>query len=198
MLAELDLPGIERIGAVQQRRVVEVQVPGFEAGLAQDLGAEAARIVIRGSLHGDSRRDEFLEPLRALYDAGEPVDFVADIITATEIHQVLVERLEVEEVAGSADTFEYLLLLRQYVPPPEPETGPGLDLGFDALPEVDLGIELDALDLLDGLELPDLLSMPNLSDPTPPLRGVLDGVSGALGQLEGLGGAFDALFGEEP
>ncbi len=118
MLSAFDLPGIERIGALQQRRVVEVPVPGFSAGLTQDLGADAARIVVHGSLHGDSQRDEFLEPLRALYDAGEPVDFVADIVTATEIHQVLLERLRVEEVAGSTDTFRYTLCLRQYVTPP--------------------------------------------------------------------------------
>jgi hypothetical protein len=194
MLGEMDLPGIERIGALQERRVVELEVPGFEAGLTQDLGSHAARILIQGSLHGDTARDELLEALRAMYDAGEPTDFVADIVTATEVHQVLVERLQVEEVADAADSFRYLLWLRQYVPPPEPETG--LDLGLEGLPEIDLGIELDALDLLDALELPDLLSVPNLSDPTPPLRGVLDGVSGALSDLDGIAAGMDELFGD--
>ena len=46
------------------------------------------------------------------------------------------------------------------------------------------------------MELPELLSVPDLSDPTPPLRGILGEVNDALGNLGDLGSRLDALFGD--
>ena len=198
MLAELDIPGIQRIGAIQARRVIDTPVPGLAGGLSQDLGAESARIMIEGSLAGDEPRDGFLESVRELFDAGEPVDFVADIITATEIFQVMIENLQVDELANSSNPFRYQLLLHQYVPPPEPETGgfgdgfPGVDeLGLD----LDLGLDLEAENLFDVLEIPDLLSIPDFGDPTPPLNNVLEGVSSSLEGLGSISDDLSSLFG---
>ncbi|MCP5152179.1 MAG: hypothetical protein H6983_23895 [Ectothiorhodospiraceae bacterium] len=194
MLGELEVPGIQRIGVTQRRRLVDVPIPGLEGGLTQDLGAEAACLVVEGTLAGDERRDAFLESVRGIYDSGEPADFVADIVTATEIFQVMVVDLAVDEHAGSTDPFAYRLVLRQYVPPPEPPSGP--DLGFDGLDDLDAALDLEAGDLFDLMELPELLSVPDLSDPTPPLRGILGEVGDALGNLGDLGSRMDALFGD--
>ncbi len=50
--------------------------------------------------------------------------------------------------------------------------------------------------MFDALQVPDLLgSIPELSDPTPPLKNVLDGVTSALAPVSGVGSALTDLFG---
>jgi hypothetical protein len=188
MLGEYEVPGIQRIGTAQARELVEIRVPGLEGSYHQDLGSRAALVVIEGTLAGDDPRDGFLTAVRAALDAGEPVDFVADIVTATTIEKVHVADLRVVEVAGSADSFRYVLALAQHTdPPPEPDAGLG-DLADQIADE--------AGSMFDALQVPDLLgSIPELSDPTPPLKGVLDGVTGALAPVSGVGSALTDLFG---
>ena len=186
MLGEFEVPGIQRIGTAQARALVEIRVPGLEGSYHQDLGSDAALIVIEGTLAGDDPRDGFLSSVRAALDAGEPVDFVADILSATTIEQVHVANLQVTEVAGSADSFRYTLALAQHTEPP-PDPAPE-DLAGD--------IAAEAGALFDALQVPDLLgSIPELSDPTPPLQGVLDGVTGALGPVADVSTALTELFG---
>jgi hypothetical protein len=186
MLGEYEVPGIQRIGTAQTRDLVEIRVPGLEGSYHQDLGSRAAMIVIEGTLAGDDPRDGFLTAVRAALDAGDPVDFVADIVTATVIEKVHVADLRVVEVAGSADSFRYTLALRQHTdPPPEP-----------ALDDLAGDIADEAGSLFDALQVPDLLgSIPELSDPTPPLKNVLDGVTSALAPVSDVGSALTDLFG---
>jgi hypothetical protein len=182
MIGEWAVPRIERIGTVDRRRLARLSVPGLAGDLHHDLGSHSLAVEIEGSLNGDAERDEFLTNVREPFLAGDPLTFVADIATATQLEQVVIEGLEVEEVNDAARSFRYRIRIRQYVEPPEP---PPLvdDLGLE------LGAELDQLaDLgLAGLELPNLLGdIPSIGDPTPPLREALSGVSGALSPLHGM------------
>jgi hypothetical protein len=194
MLGDYAVPGIQRIGTVEARELVEVPVPGLEGSYHQDLGSGAIGIVIEGTLAGDDARDDFLGKLRPLLAAGDPVDFVADILTATSIEQVLLADLTVAEVAGTVHTFRYSLVLAQHVEPPP--SGSGADLGFDDLSDLNDQLASEAGALAGAMQVPDLLgSIPELKDPTPPLSGVTDGVKGALDQLSGVSGAITDLFG---
>jgi hypothetical protein len=194
MLGEYEIPGIQRIGAVEEKNLVRVDVPGLAGSYHQDLGSESAGILIEGTLAGDDARDNFLTDLREKFKTGEPVDFVADITTATEIDQVLVKELKVVEAAGEADTFRYRIMLAQYVPPPPPPSV--ADMGFGDLTDLNLDLELEALDLFDLLQLPDLLSIPDFGDPTVPLKTILDGVKGTLSALDAPAQAIKELFRE--
>jgi hypothetical protein len=185
MIGEYEVPGIQRIGVVERRNLLPIHVPGLAGSYHQDLGMASARIVIEGTLAGDEARDGFLEAVREKLAKGEPVEFVADIVTATEIEQVLIANLDVEEVAGSADTFRYAITLAQYVEPPPPPADPQLE---DAL-----GAE--AQDLFDIGKLPEMLSAPDFGNPVPPLSGTIDGAKGALGSLSGIGSQLTDLFG---
>ena len=50
--------------------------------------------------------------------------------------------------------------------------------------------------MFDAMQVPDLLgSIPELKDPTPPLKDVLDGVTGALGPVSDVSAALTSLFG---
>jgi hypothetical protein len=186
MIGNWEVPRIERIATREQRRIARLSIPGLEGDLQQELGASSLTIEIIGSLHGDEARDQFLESLRQPFRAGDPVTFTADILTATELEQVLIEALDVEEVAGAADSFGYRIVLRQYVEPPEPpplldELGAELDAELGSLADLGLG----------GLELPDLLGdLPSLSNPVEPIQPALEGVRAAT---QGLSGLLDGL-----
>lgn len=188
MIGEYEIPMIERIGTVEGRHLVEVSVPGLAGSYHQDLGSAPVAIRIEGTLAGDDNRDSFLAAVRDKFKAGDPVDFVADITTATEVEQVLIADLKVLEVAGSSDTFRYAITLTQHVEPPQPAAA-----GWGGL---DQALDLEAGELFDVMQLPDLLgSVPEFKDPTPPLRATLDGVKTALEGLGGVSGALTDLFG---
>ncbi|MEM8960467.1 MAG: hypothetical protein AAGD38_03230 [Acidobacteriota bacterium] len=191
MVGGWEVPSIEAIRVLEHRRLARFAVPGLDGMLQQDLGAGGLCIEIRGSLSGDEARDTFLEALQEAFRAAEPVSFSADIITATELEQVLIEHFDVREVNISDRAFEYRIVLRQYVEPPEPS------LGLDDLSTPELDADLDFLaDLgLDGLDLPDLLiDLPAISDPVEPVRPALEGVRQAVGGLgDLLGGLSDTL-----
>jgi hypothetical protein len=155
------------------------------------MNAAPTRIAIRGSLFGDEKRDEFLGKVRERFRAGEPVTFVADIITATEVQYVLIETMHFAESGELPDETSYFLVLRESPPPPPPpDPLGGLDAGLlDAAGDL-LDTVTGALDALDALA-----NLPELQDPTPPLEGVIDGVSSALEGLGDVTSAISDLFG---
>jgi len=170
MLGEYELVGVLAIESAEQRSLVEHQVPGLAGNYIQDMGTAPNQLTISGTRHGDEDRDDFLNAVREIFNAGEPTTFVADINTATEVTDVVIEDLQIAEVAGSADSFHYRFSLRKYIEPPEP---PPTGL-------LDAGILADAASLANALEVLDALgNLPNLSDPTKPLSGALDKVAGA-------------------
>lgn len=191
MLGDWEIPHIAAIRSAERRAFAELPVPGRAGSVFQDLDAGPVRLAIEGSLYGDEARDAFLEEVRGKFRAGEPVTFVADIVTATEVQYVIVEELRFEESGVRPDQIDYYLLLRESPPPPPPpDPLGGLDAGL--LDQAGSFLDsvtgaLDALDMLAGL--------PELRDPTPPLRGTLDGVRSALEGLGGVTGALEGLFG---
>jgi hypothetical protein len=190
ILDDWEIPRIEVIRITEHRVLAEHSIPGRQGSLFQDLGTRPATIVIIGSLAGDEVRDQFLQSVREKFQAGSPVTFTADITTATQIQYVVIEDMRFEEIAGSPDSFRYVILLRESPPPPPPS----------GLPDLDAGLLDQALDLVNDIgdltNLLDTLSIPNLRDPTPPLRDALGQVKMAL---DGLGQAsivLNELFGE--
>jgi hypothetical protein len=185
MIGEYEVPGLERIGARERRRLAEIPVPGLGGSYHQDLGAHPLVLRLEGSLHGDENRDGFLEKVREMQAAGDPVDFVADIVTATSIEKMIVAGLEAEESSAHPDTFRYAITLVQYTePPPDPEPGDPAD---------DIAAEADLLS--DVMEIPDLLGAPDFGDPTPPLQATLDEFKSVMDGLGDLGSAAADLFG---
>lgn len=195
MVGSWEVPRIERIWSYEARRVGLLPVPGLSGDLQQDLGKGALTVEIQGSLHGDEARDTFLEELRDKFYAAEPVDFVADIVHDAVLEQVLILAFEVEEVAGSTDSFRYRLVLREYTEPPEPPGLGGLDAGFGLDVDADLGLDVDlGLDLLD---LPGLLgSVPEIGDLLAPVEQAAAGLRATLEQAGDILSPLGDLLGD--
>jgi hypothetical protein len=180
MLDSWEIPRIERIAAFDARRLVAFPVAGLMGDLHQDLGKSALAVEIEGSLSSDEARDEFLTELRGKYEAGEPIDFVADITKDSKLEQVLVAAFHVEEMAGRPDWFRYRMILREYTEPPPPPSPAGLDedFGVDVDAELDLDVDLG----LDMLDLPGLLAdVPKLDDFLSPIETAAQSLKDTLG-----------------
>jgi outer membrane protein OmpA-like peptidoglycan-associated protein len=121
LLDDLELPLAQCIDVEDQRALVRHAVPGLDGDLLQEMGRRAARVAVTGVVAGTEAR-EGLEALRVRLRGAQPVDFVADVATATRVTRVLVEKLDVRELAGRPERFEYAFLLREYVPPPPRQT----------------------------------------------------------------------------
>lgn len=185
MLGEFALEGIEYIEALESRALVEHRVPGLAGNYLQDMGSVPDAIVIEGSRYGDDARDGFLSGIRGIFNKGEPTTFVADINTATDITDVVIEDFQAAESSDS-QSFRYMLRLRKYVPPPEPPATSLLDTGI-------LGDALGALGAMDILD--SLVSIPDIADPTTALKGAMDGVKGATSGLSGATAPLTKIFG---
>lgn len=127
MLDDFELPLVQSLRTEEDQVWVEHGVPALEGSLFQRLGRAPTRVLIHGAA-ADDESLAHLERLRQLFQAAAPVPFVADIMTATRVTQVLVADLAVREVAGKPQQFHYWITLLEYVPTPDPiEPPPPVD-----------------------------------------------------------------------
>lgn len=193
VLGDWEIPHIEAIQSLENRSFVELQVPGRAGSLFQDMNAAPIHVAIWGSLYGDETRNDFLETLREKFNAGEPVTFVADITTATEIQYVIIEAMRMTESAAHPDQMDYYFILKESPPPPPPPDPLG---GLDTSLLDEAGNFLDsvtgALDVIDGLG-----SIPDIGDPTPRVRAAMDQAAGATTGLQNAATLLSTLFSDE-
>lgn len=112
MLAEIELKTIQEISTTEGRALAKHKIPGMDGYVFQNLGRKPTKVMFSGILFGEKAKED-LEKLWTKFKAGEPVSFVADITTTTDISQVLIEDLKVNEVAGKPDQFRYSAVLRE-------------------------------------------------------------------------------------
>lgn len=120
MLGDLELQQVQEIELAGDRVLARHRVPGLEGDFLQGLGRRGSRIVVCGVLSG-AESGEKLGELREKFRAAEPVSFVSDVATATRVEGVVIEEMEVREVAGRPERFAYSFVLREYTEPPETE-----------------------------------------------------------------------------
>jgi outer membrane protein OmpA-like peptidoglycan-associated protein len=123
ILDQLELEQVQKVEAEEQESVAQHSVPALEGDFLQDLGRRAVRITLSGVLTGPDAGDG-LKQLREKFRNTQPVSFIADIATATSVGQVLLESLDVRELAGKPERFEYGIALREFIPPPVPNIQP--------------------------------------------------------------------------
>ncbi len=188
-----EIPHIAAIETLERRDFVELRVPGMTGSLLQDLAAQPTRVEIRGSVFGDDDKDAFLNEVRSRFAAGDPITFVGDIVTATEVQYVVIETLHVEETGTRPDQLAFHMILRESPPPPPPGNPLGdLDAGLLDQAAGFADSVAGAAGLVDDLAgaISALGDIPSFGDPTPPLTGALGAVTTAT---DGLGDATGPL-----
>jgi hypothetical protein len=140
MLDDLELPQVQEITTLDRRVLAEHKPHGMAGSLLQNLGRRPTRLTLWGVAGGPEAKS-FVEELDGKFRSGEPLPFTADIVADAEIEQMIIDDLRVQELAGRPERFAYILTLREYLEPVEPEE----TLAIDA------DILNDAQGLIEGL-----------------------------------------------
>lgn len=128
LIGDLELTEVRDIRVQQSRKLAAHAIPGWDGDLVQDLGEASARIDLTGIVTGDDAGTR-IEALRTAFASAEPQDFAASAAVATDIEQVLPERLDVTQSGTAPGAYGFAMSLRRHVPPPPPSIG-GFDAGF--------------------------------------------------------------------
>ena len=146
MLDDLELPQVQEITTYDRRMLAEHKPPGMAGSLLQNLGRRPGSLVLWGVKTGPDAL-AFIEDLNGKFRTGDPLPFVADIIADAAVAQMIIDDLQWQELAGKPDRYAYVLTLREYIEPVEPEDTSFLesDILDDAQGLID--------DLLDGLDI---------------------------------------------
>ncbi len=151
MLDDIELPQVQEIRSVEKRVLAEHKPPGMQGSLLQNMGRRPMRLLLSGVKTGPDVLD-FVEQLDGKFKHGEPLSFVADIVTDTEIEQIVIDDLKWQELAGKPQRYAYVLVLREYIEPTEPEDVSALDANIGDAAQGLMDDLIEGLDL--GLNLP--------------------------------------------
>lgn len=151
MLGDIELPQVQEIRSVEKRVLAEHKPPGMQGSLLQNMGRRPMWLLLSGVKTGPDVL-EFVEQLDNKFKEGEPLSFVADIVTDTEIEQIVIDDLKWQEIAGKPQRYAYVLVLREYIEPTEPEDASVLDADISDVAQGLMDGLIDGLDL--GLDLP--------------------------------------------
>ena len=146
MLAGTELPQVQQISTADLRALAEHKPPGRDGSLLQNLGRAPTTITLSG-VATDPKALELVATLKRDLRTGSAVPFVADITTDCAIDNVLIDDLQVRQVAGKPDRYAYVVTLREYVEPVEPASTDALDAGIRDAAEGLLDGLIDGLDL---------------------------------------------------
>jgi hypothetical protein len=138
MLDDLELPRVQTITTQDQRMLSELKPPGMAGSLLQNLGRRPLRVVVSGVATGPDGLAA-VQKLDDKFRAGDPLPFVADIVTDADLQQVLIEDLQIKDLAGKPDRRAYVVTLQEFIKPvnPEPATALDSDILADATDRLD-------------------------------------------------------------
>jgi hypothetical protein len=123
MLDDIELVQVQEIGTYDRRALAEHKPPGMAGSLLQNLGRRPTRLALWGVV-SDPDAQSFIEKLDTKFRDGKPVPFSADIVVDSEIQQVVVQNLRIQDLAGKPQRFAYVLTLREFIEPVEPPPPP--------------------------------------------------------------------------
>ena len=126
MLDDLELPQVQEITTLERRALAEHKPPSMSGSLLQNLGRRPTRLTLWGVATGPEALN-FVEQLDDKFRTNVPVSFTADIVTEAEIEKMVIDDLHVQELAGKPERYAYVLTLREYIEPVEPEDTSELD-----------------------------------------------------------------------
>ncbi|MCA9934690.1 MAG: hypothetical protein KC415_12235 [Anaerolineales bacterium] len=155
MLDDIELPQVQEITTYDRRMLAEHKPPGMDGSLLQNLGRRPIHLTLWGVKTGSDAL-EFVEKLEQKYRDGRPIPFTPDIIADADIEKMVIDDLQWQEVAGKPNRYSYILTLREYIEPVEPEDTSALDndvLGDagDLFDDLVGGLDI-GLDFATGLE----------------------------------------------
>ena len=148
-LSDIELNRIQHLKVGQHQVIVEHKIPGSDGNAFQNLGRKPVTIEVEGVLQ-NQEGIEILQQLREKLNAHQVLTFASEAATPSEIDQVIIDSLTVNEIAGKPLFFQYKMILKEVVERPAgfPDTQALADINSEILGEADDFLE----NLEDGLD----------------------------------------------
>ena len=105
---------VTRIGTIDRRRIIKHDASAVYGTIVDDQGKASARLLIEGRFVGDDAMTG-MSSLRTKYKKGEPINLVSDITLLSSINKVMIEELRIQMSSSVQLSYEYQLILREYV-----------------------------------------------------------------------------------
>ena len=105
---------VTRIGTIDRRRIIKHDASAVYGTIVDDQGKASARLLIEGRFVGDDAMNG-MSSLRTKYKKGEPINLVSDITLLSSINKVMIEELRIQMSSSVQLSYEYQLILREYV-----------------------------------------------------------------------------------
>lgn len=144
-LADIELTRIQTLRVMEHQAIVEHRIPGADGNIFQNMGREPVSMVLEGYLQREEGAST-LETLRDKFNSHDPLDFSPGSSTAPSVKQVVIDSMDVSEVAGKPLFYRYSMVLREVMEQPAGLPGAG------ALDEVNTDIASEADAFMENLE----------------------------------------------
>ncbi len=144
IISGIEFNRIQDLRIDENRAIVEHRIPGSNGDIFQDLGRKPVTIAFEGIFQG---KDGFskLRDLRQKFNDGETLTFSSDAATPTDVDQVIIKNLRVNEIAGRPQFFRFAIVLKEIV---ERQTGlPDIQ----ALTDIDMEIIEENSEIFENL-----------------------------------------------
>ena len=105
---------VTRIGTIDRRRIIKHDASAVYGTIVDDQGKASARLLIEGRFVGDDAMTG-MSSLRTKYKKGEPINLVSDITLLSSINKVMIEELRIQMSSSGQLSYEYQMILREYV-----------------------------------------------------------------------------------
>jgi hypothetical protein len=172
LLGEISLDYVQHIEHRIEGGYLSSVIPGLEGELQQRVARPSHRMTIRGLLYGDSAADS-LSSLQEAAQNGQELTFSADITSALDIQNVVIEGFHCAQEVATPGRYSYEIRLVESPPLPPPAQISGFG-GLGDFGLGDLGFDTDI--------------MGDLTDLAGDLSGALNDALGVLDALGGLAG----------
>jgi hypothetical protein len=105
---------VTRIGTIDRRRIIKHNASAVYGTIVDDQGKASARLLIEGRFVGEDAMNG-MSSLRTKYKKGEPINLVSDITLLSSINKVMIEELRIQMSSSVQLSYEYQMILREYV-----------------------------------------------------------------------------------
>ena len=101
---------------LDRRSIVELDIPGSEGGMLQDMGAAPVVIYIVGEFVGKNAPTA-ISSLKSKFESSGTVNISSDISSMEDLRKVRIDQFSIEQIAGSVNRYRYHMILIEYIEP---------------------------------------------------------------------------------
>jgi hypothetical protein len=111
-----DIRSVIHMKLLDRRSIVELDIPGSDGGLLQDMGAVPVEVYIYGEFVGNNA-PAAISSLKSKFESSESVNISSDVSSLEDLGKVRIDQFSIEQVAGSVNRYRYHIVLKEYTSP---------------------------------------------------------------------------------